>query len=115
LANCIAIYLGDIITQSHNIGNELYELSEYAVDVMNNYLKSQQQHQLSLENRRADNVQLDDQMQAYISDIIKLNARCFRGGTRRQRSSRRSNTRRSRKACKTTIRMRGASFATLPK
>ena len=106
LANCIIIYVGDIITQSHNIGNDLYELSGYAVDVINNYLKSQQQHQLSLENRRADNVQLDDQTQAYITDIIKLNARCFRGGTRRRRSSRRG-TRRSRKARKTTIRMRG--------
>jgi hypothetical protein len=102
LANCIAIYLGDIITRPHNIGNELYELSEYAVDVMNFYIQSPQQHPWSLENRRADNVQLDDQTQAYITDIIKLNARCFRGGMLRQRSS----TRRSRKFRKTTIRTR---------
>ena len=103
LANCIVIYFGDIVMRPHNIGDELYELSECAVDVMNNYLKSLQQHQFSLENRRADNIQLSSQNQSYIADIIKLNARCFSGGMRRQRSSRRLHRCSSRRS-KTTVR-----------
>jgi hypothetical protein len=99
LANCLVIYVGDIWIKPHNIGAEIYKLSTFAINVINIYLQSAQQHQLSLENRHADNVQLDDQIQAYINDILRLNARCFRGGIRRQRSSRRS-----RKARKTTIR-----------
>jgi len=88
--NCLQITIGSIWKPTFNIDNVLRNLSQAAINVFNRYLMPTSSD--SLTHNLAGNMQLNGKYTNYINDILATNARCFRGGTRRQRRSRRGKT-----------------------